>query len=71
MLPPSVTFCYDALAFLPRVLINLVILILTRSKKMSVKFNNIEVAEIVDEVTITAMSLAIVLAVPLFMLTSI
>lgn len=38
---------------------------------MSVKFNNIEVAEIVDEVTITAMSLAIVLAVPLFMLTSI
>lgn len=38
---------------------------------MSVKFNNIEVAAIVDEVTITAMSLAIVLAVPLFMLTSI
>lgn len=38
---------------------------------MSVKFNNIEVAAIVDEVAITAMSLAIVLAVPLFMLTSI
>lgn len=38
---------------------------------MSVKFNKIEVAEIVDEVAITAMSLAIVLAVPLFMLTSI
>ncbi|MEY4641576.1 MAG: hypothetical protein RLZZ227_1570 [Pseudomonadota bacterium] len=37
---------------------------------MSVKFNNIEVAEIVDEVAVTAMSLAIVLAVPLFMLTS-
>jgi hypothetical protein len=37
---------------------------------MSVKFNNIQVSEIVDEVAVTAMSLAIVLAVPLFMLTS-
>ena len=70
MLPRSVTFCYDALAFLPRVLFNLVILFLTRSTKMSVKFNNIEVAEIVDEVTLTAVSLAIVLAVPLFLLNS-
>ena len=51
--------------------INLVILNLTRSTKMSVKFNNYQVAEIVDEVAITAMSLAIVLSVPLFMLTSI
>lgn len=38
---------------------------------MSVKFKNVEVAEIVDEVAITVMSLAIVLSVPLFMLTSI
>lgn len=38
---------------------------------MNVKFNNLEVAEIVDEVAITAMSLAIVLSVPFFMLTSI
>lgn len=38
---------------------------------MRVKFNTVEVAEIVDEVAITAMSLAIVLSVPLFMLTSI
>lgn len=38
---------------------------------MSVKFNNIEVAAIVDEITVTAMSLAIVLTVPLFMLTNI
>lgn len=37
---------------------------------MSVKFRNNPVAEIVDEVAITAMSLAIVLSVPLFMLTS-
>ncbi len=37
---------------------------------MSVKFRKAPVAEIVDEVAITAMSLAIVLSVPLFMLTS-
>lgn len=38
---------------------------------MSVKFNNIEVSEIVDEIAVTAMSLAMALSVPLFMLTSI
>lgn len=38
---------------------------------MNVKFRTTYVAEIVDEVAITAMSLAIVLSVPLFMLTSI
>ncbi len=37
---------------------------------MSGKFNNLEMSEIVDEVAVTAMSLAIVLTVPLFMLTS-
>jgi hypothetical protein len=37
---------------------------------MSVKFKNVPMAEIVDEVAITAMSLAIVLSVPLFMLTA-
>jgi hypothetical protein len=58
-------------AALPRLRIkNLFILILTRSKKMSVKFNNLQMSEIVDEVAVTAMSLAIVLSVPLFMLTS-
>ena len=70
MLPYSVTLCYHALAVL-KGLHHLVILNLTRSKKMRVKFNTVEVAEIVDEVAITAMSLAIVLSVPLFMLTSI
>jgi hypothetical protein len=44
---------------------------LTRSKEMNVKSRPAYVAEIVDEVAITAMSLAIVLSVPLFMLTSI
>ena len=68
MLPTSVTSCYDAPAFLPRVRN---ILNLTRSKKMSVVFRNIQMSEIVDEVAVTAMSLAIVLSVPLFMLTSI
>jgi hypothetical protein len=38
---------------------------------MSVIFSNIQMSEIVDEVAITTMSLAIVLSVPLFMLTSI
>jgi hypothetical protein len=38
---------------------------------MNVNFNNLQVSEIVDEVAITAMSLAIVLSVPLFMLSSI
>lgn len=38
---------------------------------MSVVFRNIQMSEIVDEVAVTAMSLAIVLSVPLFMLTSI
>jgi hypothetical protein len=38
---------------------------------MSVKYRTTPVAEIVDEVAITVMSLAIVLSVPLFMLTSI
>ena len=38
---------------------------------MSVIVKNYQVAEIIDEVAITAMSLAIVLSVPLFMLTSI
>jgi hypothetical protein len=71
MLPISVTLCYHALAVLPRLQLNLFISNLTRSKKMSVKFRNVEVAEIVDEVAITVMSLAIVLSVPLFMLTSI
>ncbi len=37
---------------------------------MSVKLRQPYVAEIVDEVAITVMSLAIVLSVPLFMLTS-
>jgi hypothetical protein len=37
---------------------------------MSVVFRNIQMSEIVDEIAITAMSLAIVLAVPLFLLTS-
>jgi hypothetical protein len=37
---------------------------------MSVKFNNLQMSEIIDEVAVTAMSLAIVLSVPLFMLTS-
>lgn len=45
---------------------------LTRSQKMSVKFSNTStaVAEIVDEVALTAMNLLIALSVPLFMLTS-
>ena len=47
------------------------ILNLTRSKKMSVVFRNIQMSEIVDEIAVTAMSLAIVLSVPLVMLTSI
>jgi hypothetical protein len=50
--------------------LNLIIFNLTRSNEMSVKFRTTPVAEIVDEVAITAMSLAIVLSVPLFMLTS-
>jgi hypothetical protein len=37
---------------------------------MSVVFSTIQMSEIIDEIAITAMSLAIVLAVPLFMLTS-
>ncbi len=37
---------------------------------MSVKFKDIQVSEIVDEVAVTAMSLALVLSVPLLMLTS-
>jgi hypothetical protein len=58
-------------AALPRLRFNQIILNLTRSKKMSVKFNNIEVSEIVDEIAVTAMSLAMALSIPLFMLTSI
>ena len=38
---------------------------------MSVVFRNIQMSEIVDEIAVTAMSLAIVLSVPLVMLTSI
>jgi hypothetical protein len=37
---------------------------------MSVKLNNIDISEIVDEVAVTALSLAIVLSVPLFLITS-
>ena len=37
---------------------------------MSVKLNNIEMPEIIDEVAIAALSLVIVLSVPLFLLTS-
>lgn len=37
---------------------------------MSVKLNTFEVSEIVDEVAVTALSLAIILSVPLFLLTS-
>jgi hypothetical protein len=58
-------------AALPRLRFNQIILNLTRSKKMSVKFNNIEMSEIVDEIAVTAMCLAMALSVPLFMLTSI
>ena len=70
MLPIFAKRCYYARAVLPRLLTNLVILNLTRSKEMSVKLRQPYVAEIVDEVAITVMSLAIVLSVPLFMLTS-
>ncbi len=37
---------------------------------MSVKFNKIDLPEIIDEVAIATLSLAIVLSVPLLLLTS-